>query len=80
VVQGDLQQADLSSADVVVMYLMTGSNEKVRPKLERGLKPGARVVSYSYEIPGWKPLRVDKTDEKAGHPIYVYEMPASGKK
>jgi len=75
VIQGDLRQADLSGADVVVMYLLTLSNEEIRPRLEKLLKPGARVVSYSYAVPGWKPLRTDKTDERHGHTIYVYEMP-----
>ncbi len=75
VLQGDLLQADLTGADVVVIYLLTGSNELLRPRLEKMLRPGTRVVSYSYKIPGWKPLRVDKTDEQHGHEIYLYEMP-----
>ncbi len=75
VVKGDLRETDLSGADVVVVYLMTLSNEEIRPRLERMLKPGSRVVSYSYAVPGWKPTRVDKTDERHGHTIYLYEMP-----
>jgi protein-L-isoaspartate O-methyltransferase len=75
VIHGDLREADLSGADVVVMYLLTLSNQELRPRLEKYLKPGARVVSYSYAVPGWKPLRVDKTDERHGHNIYLYEMP-----
>jgi protein-L-isoaspartate O-methyltransferase len=74
IVKGDLLLADLSGADVVVIYLLTGSNEILRPRLEKFLKPGARVVSYSYAIPGWKPTKVDKTDEQHGHPIYLYEI------
>jgi len=73
--QMDLLQADLSSADVVVIYLLTGSNEILRPRLEKMLRPGTRVVSYAYKIPGWKPLKVDRTDEAHGHEIYLYEMP-----
>lgn len=75
IVQGDLLQANLGSADVVVMYLQTNSNEEIRPRLEKSLKPGARVVSYSFAVPGWKASRVDRTDEHAGHLIYLYEMP-----
>ena len=75
IIKGDLLLADLSGADVVVIYLLTGSNEILRPRLEKFLKPGARVVSYSYAIPGWKPTKVDKTDEQHGHPIYLYEIP-----
>lgn len=75
VLKGDIREADLTGADVVVMYLLTGTNEQIRPRLEKFLKPGARVVSYSYAVPGWKPSRVDRTDERHGHPIYLYEMP-----
>ncbi len=75
VIKGDLRKIDFSDADVVVMYLMTGSNEEIRPRLEKLLKPGTRVVSYSYAVPGWKPVRIDKTDERYGHNIYLYDMP-----
>ncbi len=75
--QGNLLDADLSGADVVTIYLLTQSNEVLRPKLEKMLKPGTRVVSYDYAVPGWKPKKVDRTAESAsgGHLIYLYEMP-----
>ncbi len=75
VIRGDLRQADLSGADVVILYLLTGSNKEIRPLLEKQLKAGSRVVSYSYAMPGWRASRVDKTDEHEGHLIYVYEVP-----
>src|SRR5438270_1552713 len=56
VVQGDLLQADLAPADVVVIFLQPASNEELRPKLEKYLKPGSRVLSYSFAVPGWKPV------------------------
>ena len=77
VIQGDLLAADLTGADVVTIYLATSLNEKLRPRLERYLKPGARVVSHDYAIPGWKPSKVDRTDDRRGHVIYLYEMPPS---
>jgi hypothetical protein len=42
--------------------------------LEKFLKPGARVVSHDYAIPGWKPTRVEKTDGRQEHTIYLYEI------
>jgi ubiquinone/menaquinone biosynthesis C-methylase UbiE len=75
VIQGDMMQVDVSSANVVALYLMTDANEQLRPKLERELKPGARVVSLEFKIKGWKPARVEKV-EAHRHPytIYVYEI------
>lgn len=75
VIQGDLLDVDLTGADVVTIYLSTPLNAKLGPKLEKYLKPGARVVSHDYEVPGWKPTKVDKTEGNQGHLIYLYTMP-----
>lgn len=81
VIHGDLLQVDLSPADVVTIYLMTGSNEILRPNLEKYLKPGARVVSHEYAVPGWKPKLVEKADEAdaRNHVIYLYTIPLQKK-
>jgi len=73
VIQGDLLQADLTGADVVTIYLESSLNQQLRPRLEKFLKPGARVVSHDYPVPGWKPTKVDKSD--GSHLVYLYEMP-----
>jgi predicted RNA methylase len=74
VIQGDVMVVDFSAANVVTLYMDTASNAKLRPQLERYLKPGSRVVSHDYEIPGWKPIRVEKTEERQPHTIYLYEV------
>lgn len=79
IIHGDLMNVDLSGADVVTIYLLTLSNEELRPRLEKYLKPGARVVSHDFAVPGWKPTEVDRSSEHPGHSIYLYVMPA-GKK
>jgi len=75
VIQGDLLKADLNGADVVTIYLATEVNSQLRPRLEKYLKPGARVVSHDFPVPGWKPTRIDRTDGRPEHAIYLYEMP-----
>jgi cyclopropane fatty-acyl-phospholipid synthase-like methyltransferase len=75
VIQGDLLQADISKADVVTIYLSTSVNKKLRPRLEKYLKPGARVVSHDYQVPGWKPTRVEEAGSNDQHLVYLYEMP-----
>jgi ubiquinone/menaquinone biosynthesis C-methylase UbiE len=73
-IHGNLLNVDLSPADVVTLYLLTSSNERLRPNLEKYLKPGARVVSNDFEIHGWKPTQIVHVN--AGgliHNIYVYE-------
>ena len=75
VIQGDVLTADLTGADVVFIYLATPLNEKLRPRFERFLKAGARVISHDYAVPGWKAARTEMTDDRHAHLIYVYEMP-----
>ena len=61
VIQGSALRVDLSPADVVTMYFLTGSNERLKPTLEKYLKPGARVVSNQFPIKGWKPASMWST-------------------
>jgi SAM-dependent methyltransferase len=76
IIEGDLLQVDLSEADVVTIYLLTASNDLIRPNLEKFLKPGARVVSHDYPVRGWQPNRVVEVDSyKRLHHLYIYEMP-----
>src|SRR6202522_1741688 len=58
IVEGNALHVDLSAADVVTMYFLTSSNERLRPNLEHWLKPGSRVVSNQFPVKGWKPSQV----------------------
>ena len=50
----DILKADFSDATVVTVYLLTRSNDKLRPLLEEQLKPGSLVVAHNYRVPGWE--------------------------
>ena len=50
--QADLFKVDISPATVVTLFLMTELNARLAPKL-RALRPGSRIVSFEYGIPGW---------------------------
>jgi len=73
--QLDLMKFNYSIANVVTLYLGPEMNERLRPKLERELRPGTRVVSHDFEVPGWKPIKVIeiKSDIKL-HKLYLYEF------
>jgi len=78
IVEADIMTVDLSEADVVTMYLLTSSNDVIRPNLEKYLKPGSRVISHDYPVRGWEPKRVHEVEAlKRVHHLYVYEMPAN---
>lgn len=75
IVENSALRVDLSPANVVTMFFLTASNERLRPVLEKQLKPGARVVSNEFPIKGWKPVEV--VHVKTGnmdHSIFLYEI------
>jgi hypothetical protein len=60
---------------VVTLYLLTSSNEKLKPVLVQYLRPTARVVSHDFEIRGWKTAAVEKINvDGRPHTIYLYRM------
>lgn len=61
-VAGDLFTADLSEATVVTAYLSPSIMKALLPKL-RALKPGTRIVSHQFPMPGWEPDRRQHVDE-----------------
>src|SRR2546427_12004372 len=75
IIHGNALKVDLSPADVVTLYLLTSSNARLKPNLEKYLKPSARVVSLNFGMPGWKPARVETVHaDRQTHTIYLYEM------
>ncbi len=59
----------------MTLYLLTSSNARLKPNLEKYLKPSARVVSLNFGIPGWKPSSVETVRaDRQTHTIYVYAM------
>ena len=74
VIQGDFMGVDLSSADVIAIYLSDSVNAKLAPKLRTELKAGARVVSLDYVLPGWA-LNRELTVQSGGvtRKVFLYK-------
>ena len=66
VVWSSFYRVDLSRADVVTVYLLPETNDKLMPKLERELRPTSRVVSHAFRF-DWPLLASDEAAR-----IYVY--------
>lgn len=67
-------QEDLSKADAVVCFLLIDVMPKVEKKLLQELRSGAKVVSYGFEMPSWKPVKIieTNTNNKKASKIYMY--------
>jgi ubiquinone/menaquinone biosynthesis C-methylase UbiE len=71
-IEQDLFQADISKATVVTLYLLSGINLKLRPKLLSELKPGTRIVSHSFDMGDWKPEKQIQLDWRR---LYFWVVP-----
>jgi len=74
--RADATKVDISEATIVTMYLLPESNEMLRPKLEKELKPGVFVITHNYMIPGWEDKEVTskivKDAEGTEHTVFLY--------
>ena len=76
IIHGDIFAQNYGSADLVTVYLLPTSNDKVRPMLERQLKKGARVVAHDFEFRGWTPTKTETIDddgEGRSHTLFLYQ-------
>lgn len=77
IVEQDIFSLDLADADVVMLYLLPRLNEKLVPQLQ-GLKPGARVVSHDFDLPGFKPektVEYTNPDGERTRVLYLWAAP-----
>jgi SAM-dependent methyltransferase len=68
----DLFQTDLSEATVVTLYLLPSLNVKLRPKLQKELRPGSRIVSHDFDMGDWPPRQTASVN---GRTLYLWTIP-----
>jgi SAM-dependent methyltransferase len=74
IIRGDLFSVDLREADVVFAFLLQDTNDRLKDKLRRELRPGTRIISNTFMFWG---LPLVATDEELH--LYLYRMgPPSG--
>jgi len=54
-VVADIFKENVREATVVTIYMSGDVNVRLRPKLLRELKPGARIATYNFDMGEWKP-------------------------
>jgi protein-L-isoaspartate O-methyltransferase len=76
IIHGDIMKQDYTSADVLTVYLLPLSNDKVRPLLDKQLKKGTRIVAHDFEFSEWTPIKtldIDDDGEGRSHRLYLYQ-------
>lgn len=64
----------LEQAGLVVCYLYPEAMIRLKAKFERELPAGAFVLSHTFAIPGWKPIRQEFAHDIYGTPVYLYRV------
>ena len=75
IIHGDIFKQDYSSADLITVYLLPVSNDKVRPLLEKQLRKGTRIVSHDFPFRDWtaeKEVTIEDDGEGRSHTLYLY--------
>lgn len=71
----DLFATDIGPATVVTLYLGPDVNRRLRPKLLRELRPGARIVSHDFSLGDWPPERTVSVPQAPGHQVLLWRVP-----
>ena len=77
IVQGDMFEADISQATVMMLFLLPNHLNRLGPQFLK-LKPGTRIVSNTYEIGGgWEPDQTAQAQPcKSWCVVVLYVVPA----
>jgi uncharacterized protein (TIGR03000 family) len=67
-----LKIKDLPEATVVLLYMGDDINLRLRPLLQKALRPGARIVSHRFTMGDWKPEQTITINSTAGYPCLVH--------
>jgi len=71
-IEDDFLNRDLSEATMIFCYLFPEALRALKPKFERELKPGTRIVSEVFTVPKWKENKVIEVNRKN---FNLYVMP-----
>jgi protein-L-isoaspartate O-methyltransferase len=73
----DLFKVDVRPASVVTVYLSAQYNTRLIPQFD-SLRPGSRIVSHQFDMPGVKPdkiVQVASKEDGRKHTLYLWTTP-----
>src|SRR3954451_14508397 len=62
-------EVDFREATLVTLYLLPDMHRKLSPKLQRDLRPGARIVTHTFDLGEWRPHEARNVD---GEQIFLW--------
>ncbi|MBT5306168.1 MAG: methyltransferase domain-containing protein [Candidatus Scalindua sp.] len=71
-VEQDVLTADFSSATIITSYLRSFGNKKLLPHFRKQLKPGIRIITCDFSIPGLLPEKCVIVENGVRYVTYLY--------
>lgn len=73
IIQKDFFYVDLTNADVITLFLLQSTNQFLKKKLLKELKPGAKIISYGFTFENWQPTKIHPNEGSVFGPIFLYQ-------
>lgn len=70
----DFFQNSLSNASIIVCYLYPEAMQRLKIKFEKELDVGTYIISHTFAVPGWEPIRFERVHDLYNTPIYLYQI------
>ncbi|MDP2631716.1 MAG: 50S ribosomal protein L11 methyltransferase [Candidatus Uhrbacteria bacterium] len=71
VTRGNMYRAPLPDVDIVALYLLPKTMDKLRPRFVQYLNPDAKIVSHAFKFAGVVPEKVIDTPKDS---LYLYRV------
>jgi len=75
-IERDLFEVDIGEATVVTLYLFPELLERLRPKLQRELRPGTRIVSHDFGLGTWPPDKTVEVPLERRRHVFLWTVPS----
>ena len=72
-IEGNMFEADCSGATIVTLFLHPEPNRQLRPRLLAQLTPGARIVSYIWDMGDWQADAAQRLENRRW--MYLWRVP-----
>lgn len=70
----DFFAVSFAHTSLAVCYLYPQAMMRLKTKFEKELAPTAYVLSHTFAVPGWIPIRVEYASDLYRTPIYLYQI------
>lgn len=70
----DFFQISFKNVSLAVCYLYPGAMQKLKGKFEKELAPSAYIISHTFAVPRWIPIRLEYAQDLYRTPIYLYQI------